>query len=71
MQVTHSPHGGFLKEHFEGESIPAVQRVMNKRLGELEQKGHTFVRQEIKVGRNQPCPCRSGLKFKRCCLGKA
>lgn len=19
------------------------------------------------VGRNDPCPCRSGLKFKRCC----
>jgi transposase-like protein len=23
-----------------------------------------------KVGRNQPCPCGSRLKFKRCCLGK-
>ena len=22
------------------------------------------------VGRNTPCPCGSGLKFKRCCLGK-
>ena len=21
-----------------------------------------------KIGRNEPCPCRSGLKFKRCCL---
>lgn len=24
-----------------------------------------------KVGRNDPCPCGSGLKYKRCCLGKA
>lgn len=24
-----------------------------------------------KVGRNEPCPCGSHLKFKRCCLGKA
>lgn len=24
----------------------------------------------MKVGRNEPCPCGSGLKFKRCCLGK-
>jgi len=24
-----------------------------------------------KVGRNTPCPCGSGLKFKQCCLGKA
>lgn len=23
-----------------------------------------------KVGRNAPCPCGSGEKFKRCCLGK-
>jgi AcrR family transcriptional regulator len=23
-----------------------------------------------KVGRNDPCPCGTGLKFKRCCLGK-
>ncbi len=23
------------------------------------------------VGRNQPCPCGSGLKYKRCCLLKS
>ena len=23
-----------------------------------------------KVGRNDPCPCGSGLKYKRCCMGK-
>jgi len=23
-----------------------------------------------KIGRNDPCPCGSGLKFKKCCLGK-
>ncbi|MDY6973294.1 MAG: type I methionyl aminopeptidase [Thermodesulfobacteriota bacterium] len=26
-------------------------------------------REVIKVGRNEPCPCGSGLKFKKCCLG--
>jgi preprotein translocase subunit SecA len=30
----------------------------------------TFVRQEKKVGRNEPCPCGSGKKFKQC-HGKA
>ena len=24
----------------------------------------------MKVGRNDPCPCGSGLKYKKCCLGK-
>lgn len=29
------------------------------------------VRRKAKVGRNAPCPCGSGRKYKRCCLGKA
>ena len=24
-----------------------------------------------KIGRNDPCPCRSGKKYKKCCLGRA
>jgi uncharacterized protein len=24
----------------------------------------------VKVGRNDPCPCGSGQKYKKCCLGK-
>ena len=24
-----------------------------------------------KIGRNDPCPCGSGLKYKKCCLGKS
>jgi len=26
------------------------------------------VRAETKVGRNDPCPCGSGKKYKKCCL---
>lgn len=33
--------------------------------------GRTVVREGTKVGRNEPCPCGSGKKFKKCCLGKA
>ena len=29
-----------------------------------------FVRETPKVGRNEPCPCGSGKKYKRCCEGK-
>jgi preprotein translocase subunit SecA len=35
-----------------------------------EAKPDTFVRSERKVGRNEPCPCGSGKKFKQC-HGKA
>jgi len=27
----------------------------------------TVVRTEAKVGRNDPCPCGSGKKYKKCC----
>ena len=29
-------------------------------------KVETFKRTEKKVGRNEPCPCGSGKKFKQC-----
>jgi uncharacterized protein YecA (UPF0149 family) len=32
-----------------------------------EQKNSTTVRKEKKVGRNDPCPCGSGKKYKKCC----
>jgi hypothetical protein len=30
----------------------------------------TVVLEQPKVGRNDPCPCGSGRKYKRCCLNK-
>lgn len=34
-------------------------------------QGPAPVRSEAKVGRNDPCPCGSGRKYKACCLGKS
>jgi len=31
-----------------------------------DQETQTFVRQQPKVGRNEPCPCGSGKKYKQC-----
>ncbi len=31
----------------------------------------TYVRETPKIGRNDPCPCGSGKKYKKCCLNKA
>lgn len=27
-------------------------------------------RETKKIGRNEPCPCGSGIKYKKCCRGK-
>ena len=29
-----------------------------------------YVRAERKIGRNEPCPCGSGKKYKKCCMNK-
>ena len=34
----------------------------------INSSGGTFIRTEKKVSRNEPCPCGSGKKFKKCCL---
>lgn len=31
------------------------------------EKGRTLIRNLPKIGRNDPCPCGSGKKFKKCC----
>ena len=38
-----------------------------KELYTEQKKSGTFVRESVKVGRNDPCPCGSGKKYKTCC----
>ena len=33
----------------------------------MEQKASGTIRKAPKVGRNEPCPCGSGKKYKHCC----
>ncbi len=32
-----------------------------------EQRSSRTIRKEAKIGRNDPCPCGSGKKYKKCC----
>ncbi len=43
-----------------------------KAKGTLSSPGQVipFKREEPKIGRNEPCPCGSGKKYKKCCLRK-
>jgi len=43
------------------EDISDIERLLNP---------PAPIRAEPRVGRNDPCPCGSGLKFKKCCLKK-
>lgn len=41
---------------------PERKKVLYK-----EQKNSGTIRKEKKIGRNEPCPCGSGKKYKHCC----
>lgn len=50
--------------------LPAWNELLSQeRRKELykEQKASGTIRKEKKIGRNDPCPCGSGLKYKKCC----
>lgn len=46
------------------------ERPMRLRGVRIHDGERPFVRDGKKIGRNAPCPCGSGKKFKRCCMGK-
>jgi len=50
------------------EEIPKKRdRKMNLSHGDQPEKGVTVKREGQKIGRNDPCPCGSGKKYKKCC----
>ncbi|RDX36267.1 preprotein translocase subunit SecA [Kangiella sp. HD9-110m-PIT-SAG07] len=51
-------------QHDSASAMPADESTQTQKQAE------TFVREQPKVGRNEPCPCGSGKKFKQC-HGKA
>ena len=47
---------------------PAVRRLFRHFFEQRKQASTPYVRDNLKVGRNDPCPCGSGKKYKRCCF---
>lgn len=47
-------------------ALEMIKTLQLKRTFEAKQKAR--VNREVKIGRNEPCPCGSGKKFKRCCI---
>lgn len=67
-----------LREHRETERELTEMRKRFQALGDKmwdfldddEKATLPFVRAQPKVGRNDPCPCGSGKKYKKCCMNK-
>jgi uncharacterized protein len=49
--------------------VPSIYRyfLSRRRLSRADPQASTHRRAGAKVGRNDPCPCGSGKKFKKCC----
>lgn len=51
------------------EWMPAVTAQYEERFrADGSVRGQTVVKKSAAVGRNDPCPCGSGKKFKKCCI---
>ena len=53
-------------QHASAGTLSASEEVAEME-AEAESEDKPFVRSERKVGRNEPCPCGSGKKYKQCC----
>ena len=64
----------FLTPEQERRQSKVFHQIMEDALKERSKfpqaKTQTVKRKTIKVGRNDPCPCGSGKKYKKCCLNK-
>ncbi len=49
------------------EEVEALLAEPVEETGEMPERGKPIVREDPKIGRNDPCPCGSGKKYKKCC----
>ena len=64
MQNTTYDDGSVMREFYEQEEAEAKikKALANRKVRQI--------RVVPRIGRNDPCPCNSGLKFKKCCIDK-
>ncbi len=68
VKVQREEEGAEMKER---PAAPRPARVVLSR-GDIKSAGKTTQkRQGVKIGRNDPCPCGSGKKYKKCCGANA
>lgn len=73
-EIERQPGGGVIERidrliGFESDNLREAFEVRRKAaLKRSEQTGNKVeIRETRRIGRNDPCPCGSGSKFKKCC----
>ena len=64
--------GDFAVTNYNGKTVFSFRIPSTERIDFIEQlpERKSPVKVPPKVGRNDPCPCNSGKKYKNCCLNK-
>lgn len=71
MRVASSPKkGGFFGAHSKEKTRIPHPTSKDSEIPQTASEKPQPVSSPPKVGRNDPCPCGSGLKYKKCCLLK-
>lgn len=65
FEATYTDKGGLRDVHHETGYFRKINGEWLYTAGSI--KTMTVVREQAKVGRNDPCPCGSGKKYKKCC----
>ena len=61
-----------LMEHKHPELFAMLSKVFSQNLGErTAAMARERKRGRPRFGRNSPCPCGSGVKYKKCCLDRS
>ena len=56
------------EQTYDKENFENIQKMLS--IPNNEEKTENFIKNSEKTGRNEPCPCGSGKKYKKCCLRK-
>src|SRR3989454_1056229 len=68
------PAAAELRDNLISGLVDAVRQspfaVVPERPGPIVHSGYTMRRAVARIGRNDPCPCGSGKKYKKCCMEK-
>ena len=68
MQEMRAPNGQIQREYAAGKDAEIAAHFARRR-ELLERQGYVYVGKG-KVSANAQCPCKSGMKFKRCCISR-
>ena len=70
QDFVHQEFQSFKAKKADSESAQDLKKLSEKKILKVIIREGTYKREGKKIGRNDPCPCGSGKKYKKCCYPK-